>query len=112
MNATVPDRFLQLQRRFLDGVERRLAEMTSELDRTADSDALMRMFHSLAGIGGTYGFPRITEISRRGELLCAAAMEEQRPMLSPEKISLHLAVAAIRGITAEPRSTPSFASSS
>lgn len=100
MNATAPDRLLALQRRFLDGVERRLADMSTELDRTADTDALMRMFHSLAGIGGTYGFPRVSEISHTCETLCAAAMEEKRPMRSAEKISLHLAVAAIRGITA------------
>jgi len=103
MNATVPDRFLALQRRFLDGVERRLADMATELDRSADADALMRMFHSLTGIGGTYGFPRVSEISRGCEELCAAATEEKRSMRSKEKISLHLAVAAIRGITASPR---------
>jgi chemotaxis protein histidine kinase CheA len=94
------NRFLQLQHRFLDGVERRLAEMTAELDHNADAGALMRMFHSLAGIGGTFGFPRVSEISSKCEALCAAAAEGQRPMLSAEKISLHLAVAAIRGITA------------
>ncbi len=103
MNAAVPDRFLALQRRFLDGVERRLADMATELDRTADADALRRMFHSLTGIGGTYGFPRISEISRDCEEMCATAMEERRSMQSKEKISLHLAVSAIRGITAGPR---------
>jgi chemotaxis protein histidine kinase CheA len=105
MNVTVPDRFLQLQRRFLDGVERRLADMTTELDRAAGADALMRMFHSLTGIGGTYGFPRVSEISRRCESLCAAALKQQRAMQSKEKITLHLAVAAIRGITAGSRAT-------
>jgi chemotaxis protein histidine kinase CheA len=103
MNDMVPDRFLELQRRFLDGAERRLAGLTAELDGAAGADALMRMFHSLAGIGGTYGFPRITEISRRCESLCAAALEQGRPMQSQEKVTLHLAVAAIRGITAGSR---------
>ena len=103
MSASMPDRYLQLQRRFLDGIERRLADMTVELDRAANADALMRMFHSLAGIGGTYGFQRITEISRRCESLCAAALEQRRAMQSKEKITLHLGVAAIRGITAGPR---------
>ena len=99
------DRFLELQRRFLDKLEQRLADMTAELDRTADADALMRMFHSLAGIGGTYGFPRVSEISRRCEEMCAAAMEQKRAMQSKEKVSLHLAVAAIRGVTAGARAT-------
>jgi chemotaxis protein histidine kinase CheA len=100
MNTAAPDRLLALKRRFLDGVERRLADMSTELDRTADTDALMRMFHSLAGIGGTYGFPRVSEISRRCESLCAGALEGKRALLSKEKITLHLGVASIRGITA------------
>lgn len=99
------DRFLELQRRFLDGLERRLADLTTELDRSADADALMRMFHSLAGIGGTYGFPHVSAISRRCEELCATAMEQQRAIQSKEKVSLHLAVAAIRGITAGAHAT-------
>jgi chemotaxis protein histidine kinase CheA len=103
MNTAVPDRFLALQRRFLDGVERRLADMTTEIDQTADADALMRQFHSLTGIGGTYGFPRVSEISRECEEMCAAALQEKRSMQSTEKVSLHLAVAAIRGITAGSR---------
>jgi chemotaxis protein histidine kinase CheA len=105
MNAAAPDRFLELQRRFLDKLEQRLADMAAELDRSADADALMRMFHSLAGIGGTYGFPHVSEISRRCEELCATAMEQKRAIQSKEKVSLHLAVAAIRGLTAAPRAT-------
>lgn len=103
MNAAAPDRLLHLQRRFLDGVERRLAHMSTELDAAADADALMRMFHSLAGIGGTYGFPRVSEISRRCEEMCTTAMEEKRAMQPKERVSLHVAVAAIRGITAGSR---------
>ena len=99
------DRLLELQRRFLDKLEQRLADMTVELDRSADAGTLMHMFHSLAGIGGTYGFPRVSEISRRCEELCAAALEQKRAVQSKEKVSLHLAVAAIRGITSGPRAT-------
>jgi chemotaxis protein histidine kinase CheA len=99
MNATVPDRFLELQRRFLVGLERRLTEMTAELEGSAGTDVLMLMFHSLAGIGGTYGFPRVSEISHDCETVCAAAMEEKRPLSPEETNSLHRAVAEIRTST-------------
>jgi len=92
MNTAVPDR-----------LEWRLTEMAAELDGVAGTDVLMLMFHSLTGIGGTYGFPRVSEISRECEEMCAAALQEKRSMQSTEKVSLHLAVAAIRGITAGSR---------
>jgi len=46
---------LELQKRFLAGLERRAADLTTMLNGSADSESLMRMFHSLAGIGGTQG---------------------------------------------------------
>lgn len=105
MNATGSDRFLELRSRFLEGAERRLTEMTVELDGTAGADVLMLMFHSLAGIGGTYGFPRVSEISHTCEILCAAAMEETRPIQPAERVSLRLAVAEMRRIIAGSRMT-------
>ena len=72
--------FAMLQERFVTGLERRLLQLNENLTALRDghdaaeiartADEMMRGFHSLAGIGGTYGFPRITEIARRGELEC------------------------------------------
>ena len=96
MNASASDRLLVLQRRFLDGLERRLADMTAELDGGADPQVLMPMFHSLAGIGGTYGFPRITDISRRCEELCVMAIAETRFLAPLETQCLIEALVSIR----------------
>jgi chemotaxis protein histidine kinase CheA len=69
-----------LQERFVMGLERRLSQLNAALTTLGAGDAaqipstadeMMRGFHSLAGIGGTYGFPHITEIARRGEIVCA-----------------------------------------
>ena len=69
-----------LQERFVSGLERRLVHLVTcvatlnagpaEADAHSALDELMRGFHSLAGIGGTYGFHDISEIARTGELLC------------------------------------------
>src|SRR5438132_8694306 len=90
------DRFVELQQRFLVGLDRRLADLKTTLDGSADSESLMRMFHSLAGIGGTYGFSKITEISRSCEMLCNAALEEHRCVASEERQYLCNAIGDIR----------------
>jgi len=96
MNASPPDRLAALQRRFLEGLGGRLADMTAALNGAADPEALMPMFHSLAGIGGTYGFPQITDISRRCELLCVMAIAETRPLAPLETECLIEALGNIR----------------
>ena len=65
-----------LQQRFFAGLERRVAELRTLLDRNAAEDAdleiLTRAFHSLAGIGGTYGFPQVTALAREAEHFCGS----------------------------------------
>jgi len=61
-----------LERRFRDGYARRLQEMIQMLE-AQDLDGLRARFHSLAGIGGTYGHFDVTELARRGEERCHAA---------------------------------------
>jgi HPt (histidine-containing phosphotransfer) domain-containing protein len=94
---SIPDRLAELQQRFLASLDRRLDEMTELLSGTAEVEGLMRAFHSLAGIGGTYGFPQITDISRRCEAMCVLVMEEQRELAPLEAECLSEAVANIRG---------------
>jgi chemotaxis protein histidine kinase CheA len=70
--------FQMLQERFLAGLARRVERLSGCLGQLADSasdeaklaiiDEMTRGFHSLAGIGGTYGFHRITDIARIGEV--------------------------------------------
>jgi HPt (histidine-containing phosphotransfer) domain-containing protein len=61
-----------LRARFATSFAKRLADLHDVLDR-GDLATAERAFHSLAGIGGTYGFPMVTTIARRGEEQCAAA---------------------------------------
>lgn len=60
-----------LQQRFQAGFDRRLGEML-RLFENHDAEALRHQFHSLAGIGGTYGHPEVTELARKGEAMCEA----------------------------------------
>jgi chemotaxis protein histidine kinase CheA len=94
--TTAPNGFLELQGRFMAGLERRTTDLTTTLDGSADPESLMRMFHSLAGIGGTYGYPRITELGRSCEALCVSAIDERRSISSAAKERLRRAVAEIR----------------
>jgi diguanylate cyclase (GGDEF)-like protein len=62
----------ELQREYLRDAPARLAELRKDLQafRNGEVDALdsLRMrFHRLAGSGGSYGFPRVTEIARAME---------------------------------------------
>ena len=59
----VPDALMQ---RFFARFDQRLIELT-RLAHASDEDALALAFHSLAGIGGTYGFQEITIVARAAE---------------------------------------------
>lgn len=56
-----------LEQRFRDGLKRRLEEL-EQLAGDRDFSNLYRAFHSLAGIGGTYGHFDITLVAREGEM--------------------------------------------
>lgn len=63
-----------LREHFRVRLRARMAEIRAIVERIAagqtPADALALQFHSLAGIGGTYGYPAVTELARRGEELC------------------------------------------
>ena len=58
-----------LLRRFLSRFDERLIEL-ARLARSNDLSSLERAFHSLNGIGGTFGFPEVTRIAREAEEQC------------------------------------------
>ncbi len=87
---------LELQQRFLTGLERRLGEIANLLAGARDPESLMRMFHSLAGIAGTYGFHRITDISRECEEFCVSVLCGSRTLTAEEVRRLQCSVEAIR----------------
>jgi diguanylate cyclase (GGDEF)-like protein len=74
----IDDAFLELQREYLAELPARLEELRAgaQAFRAGQPDAgpaLKTKFHRLAGSGGSYGFPEITEIARAVEQWLAAA---------------------------------------
>ncbi|HEX2060883.1 MAG TPA: Hpt domain-containing protein, partial [Thermoanaerobaculia bacterium] len=64
----------ELRARFRETTEVRLQDVGRLLDALAadarDADALQRLarhFHALAGLGATYGYPRISELGDAAE---------------------------------------------
>ena len=87
---------LELQERFQAGLERRLDDIAGVLGGAREPESLMRMFHSLAGIAGTYGFHRITDISRECEDFCVGVMSESRSLRVEDVARLLCSVEAMR----------------
>lgn len=92
-----------LRQRFVAGLERRtrelggLVELLSIVqDDPETTSHAMRAFHSLAGIGGTYGYGEITAIARSAETTCVRALEEGTSLDPREVAQLIGAVSAIR----------------
>ncbi len=59
----------ELRERFRETSRKRLAEIAPLLDAIDPESirALARHFHAFAGLGGTYGFPRVSELGDEGE---------------------------------------------
>ena len=71
-DAAVDHAFIILQREYLADAPARLADLRKDLAafRAGEPDALeslRRRFHQLAGSGGSYGVPRVTDIGRAME---------------------------------------------
>jgi diguanylate cyclase (GGDEF)-like protein len=45
---------------------------------------LMRFFHSLAGVGTSFGFPQVTALAKEGELECLAILHDEASLSSTE----------------------------
>jgi HPt (histidine-containing phosphotransfer) domain-containing protein len=60
----------ELRTHFRESSRTRLAELRAALDALPDAEALQivaRHFHAFAGMGGTYGFPRVSELGDEAE---------------------------------------------
>lgn len=82
MSDALNDALAELRREYLFEAPGRLAELRKDVAayRAGESDAansLLRRFHRLAGSGGSYGFPQISEIAREGERLLSSAGDER-----------------------------------
>ena len=76
--------FEMLRERFLAGLDRRVSHLKATMalaagsmgsERAVPLQELRRACHSLAGIGGTYGYFEITRTARVAELVCASMVE-------------------------------------
>lgn len=68
----------ELRERYRESSLPRLAEMRAALDALPGEEArrtLARHFHAFAGMGATYGFPRVSELGDEGEGLFASPPE-------------------------------------
>ena len=89
--------------RFLERLDQRLQHLDSVLRTLPDTpgdaiETVMRDFHSLAGIGGTYGFPEVTRLAREGELLIRAVMEQRRNVRAAEAAAALLLVSQMDAV--------------
>jgi CheY-like chemotaxis protein len=69
----------RLRKQFIRGSGERLIRIATDLDHLqadrTNSEALRELrteFHGFSGLGGTYGFPRVTAFGRAGEQQCDA----------------------------------------
>jgi chemotaxis protein histidine kinase CheA len=92
---------LALRAEYLYEAPERIRELSAALGRLRTGDAsalkdLERFFHRLAGSGGSYGFPDVTDRSRAAEHVAIRLVGEARPMLHEdfailEELVLHIA---------------------
>ena len=74
-----------LRAEYLYEAPERVRELSAALGRLRSGDAtaledLERYFHRLAGSGGSYGFPDITDRSRTAEHVASRLVREARPI--------------------------------
>lgn len=101
-----------LRRDYLAEAPSRIAELRSELDRAAAGDVeglrtLERLLHRLAGSGGSYGLPFVTERARAGELDARALLAAGTPLGPAELQRLRSHVDAVAEAFAEARTDDS-----
>jgi HPt (histidine-containing phosphotransfer) domain-containing protein len=68
----------ELRDRYRESSRPRFAEMRAALEALPSDDArqvLLRHFHAFSGMGGTYGFPRVSELGDEGEGLFRSPAE-------------------------------------
>jgi HPt (histidine-containing phosphotransfer) domain-containing protein len=73
--------YRELQREYLEEVPKAFAELRALIESFRRGDpvlpALRIGFHRLAGSGGSYGFPEISQIARAAEQLASSASPDQ-----------------------------------
>ncbi len=68
---------------------------------------LMRFFHSLAGVGTSFGFPQVTALAKEGELECLAILHDKASLSPTEIENWTRLVGALAHELSQPPTTPS-----
>jgi diguanylate cyclase (GGDEF)-like protein len=68
--------FVRRSEKKIEDAARLLALMRQPQPDPAHLQELMRFFHSLAGVGTSFGFPQITALAKEGELECLALLHD------------------------------------
>jgi len=89
-----------LRAEYLAESPERVRELSAALGRLRVKDPtaleeLQRLFHRLAGSGGSYGFPEVTDRSRAAEHAVAALALETRPLVREDFAVLEHHVLAV-----------------
>jgi diguanylate cyclase (GGDEF)-like protein len=76
MSEVHDEAYRELQREYLDDLPRIFAELRADIESFRQDQAVLSAlqtgFHRLAGSGGSYGFPEISEIARTAERFVAS----------------------------------------
>ncbi|MCG8429442.1 MAG: Hpt domain-containing protein [Chromatiales bacterium] len=88
LNSEEQAQFAQLQALYIDSLPGKKAELHSALEqvRTAPDEGLRALkvqAHRIAGSGGGYGFPELSELARALELQIIAQLERQPLSIEP-----------------------------
>ncbi len=67
--------FVQRSGARIEGATRLLAQLRETPAARPPLQELMRFFHSLAGVGTSFGFPQVTSAAKEGELGCLALLQ-------------------------------------
>ncbi|MGI8783527.1 MAG: GGDEF domain-containing response regulator [Acidobacteriota bacterium] len=95
--------FQELRRKYLVASTARVADLEVQLQRlqaqSCDMEAqrrLVRLFHGLAGSGGTYGFSQVSSVSSQGEQEVGATIETSQQPTSTDLNRWRLYVESIK----------------
>jgi hypothetical protein len=94
--AVLREKFVRNALEKLDLLDQNLSRLAAEPGNTETLDRAMRLFHSLAGSGATYGFPEVSHSAGAAESLCDEIAAARRGVTEAEIASMRSGVEVIR----------------
>jgi HPt (histidine-containing phosphotransfer) domain-containing protein len=94
--AVLREKFVRNALEKLELLDQNLSRLAAEPGDTQTLDRAMRLFHSLAGSGATYGFPEVSRSAGAAESLCDEIAAARRGVTEAEIASMRSGVEAIR----------------